>query len=388
MGILDIFKPLRKSTVQKWKELGTYQSSFSIFGDDAYSSSLVRSCIRPLADLSARAEAKCEDSQMERLLRRPNQYMSGHDMVYKTRTRVELLNTAFIYIERDDKGKAISLYPVPYSYFEAVEYNNGLFIKFFFSGEATRSLILPWEDLAVVRKDYNKSDIGGDDNSSIIRTLQMMTTVDEGLANSIKATANLRGILKSTKAMLAPEAIKAQKDQFVKDYMTLENSGGIASLDATQDFTPITMNPSTATAEQRKDIRDDIFRYFGVNDDIITGKIDTEQFENFYKIRIAPFLHQLSEELTNKIYTGKSVAYAKNKITYMAEAGQFMTMSQKIEMFNKVVLYGGMLIDEWRAMLGMGHIEGGDTPVRRLDAAPIDATKDNNEESEETDQDE
>lgn len=387
MGILDIFKPLRKSTVQKWQELGTYQSSFSIFGDDAYSSSLVRSCIRPLADLSARAEGKCEDAQIERLLRRPNMYMSGHDMVYKTRTRVEVLNTAFIYIERDDKGKVISLYPVPYSYFEAVEYNNGLFIKFYFSGEATRSLILPWEDLAVVRKDYNKSDIAGDDNSTIIRTLQMMTTVDEGLSNSIKATANLRGILKSTKAMLAPEAIKAQKDQFVKDYMTLENSGGIASLDATQEFTPISMNPSTATAEQRKDIRDDIFRYFGVNDDIIMGKIDTEQFENFYKIRIAPFLHQLSEELTNKIFTGKSVAYAKNKITYMSEAGQFMTMSQKIEMFNKVVLYGGMLIDEWRAMLGLGHIEGGDTPVRRLDAAPIDATKDN-EESEETDQDE
>lgn len=387
MSILDIFRPLKKSTVQKWQELGTYQSSFSIFGDDAYSSSLVRSCIRPLADLSARAEGKCEDAQIERLLRRPNMYMSGHDMVYKTRTRVEVLNTAFIYIERDDKGKVISLYPVPYSYFEAVEYNNGLFIKFYFSGEATRSLILPWEDLAVVRKDYNKSDIAGDDNSTIIRTLQMMTTVDEGLSNSIKATANLRGILKSTKAMLAPEAIKAQKDQFVKDYMTLENSGGIASLDATQEFTPISMNPSTATAEQRKDIRDDIFRYFGVNDDIIMGKIDTEQFENFYKIRIAPFLHQLSEELTNKIFTGKSVAYAKNKITYMSEAGQFMTMSQKIEMFNKVVLYGGMLIDEWRAMLGLGHIEGGDTPVRRLDAAPIDATKDN-EESEETDQDE
>lgn len=390
MSILDIFKtPSKKTktTVQKWKELGCYQSTFSVFGNDAYNSSIVRSCIRPLADMSAKAEPKCEDQNIERILRKPNEYMSGHDMVLKVRTRLELLNTAFIYIQRDDKGKLESLYPVPYSYFEAMDYNGNLFIKFYFSGEATKQLLLPWSDLAVLRKDYNSSDISGDDNSSIIKTLQMMTTVDEGLANSIKATANLRGILKSTKAMLAPEAIKAQKDQFVKDYLGLENAGGIASLDSTQEFTPIQMNPSNASAEQRKDIREDIYRYFGVNDNIIMGKLDTEEFENFYKIRIMPFLKQLSEELTNKVFIGKSSAYAKNKISYMSEAGQFMTMSQKIELFNKVVLYGGMLIDEWRAMLGLGHIEGGDTPVRRLDAAPIDATKDdegkdNNEESE------
>lgn len=391
MSILDIFRPLKKSTVQKWQELGTYQSSFSIFGDDPFKSSVVRSCIRPLADLSAKAEGKCEDIQIEKILRKPNMYMSGHGMLLKVRTKLELLNTAFIYIQRDDKGKLEGLYPVPYSYFEALEYNNGLFIKFYFSGDATRTLILPWDDLAVVRKDYNNSDIAGDDNSSIIRTLQMMTTVDEGLSNSIKATANLRGILKSTKAMLAPEAIKAQKDQFVKDYMTLENSGGIASLDATQEFTPITMNPSTATAEQRKDIREDIYRYFGVNDSIIMGKIETEEFENFYKMRIAPFLHQLSEELTNKVFSGKSLAYAKNKIVFLADQGQFMTMAQKLDFFNKVVLYGGATINEFRQLMMMPPIEGGDTPIRRLDADFINTDEQprvGNESSKEDDKDE
>lgn len=383
MSILDMFRPLRSQTVQRWKELGTYQSTFSIFGDDPYKSSLVRASLRPLAELSAKAEAKCGDKQIEKMLNeRPNRYMNGHDFVAKVRNRLELLNTSFIYLVRDDKGKTIEVYPVPFAYFEAVEYANGLFIKFYFSGNAARSLILPWEDLAVLRKDYNNSDIGGDDNASIIQTLEMLNTVDEGLKNSIKATANLRGILKSTKAMLAPEKIKEQHDIFVKDYLNLENNGGIASLDSTQEFTPIKMEPGTASYEQRKELREDVYRYFGVNDDIIMGKIDTEQFENFFKIRISPFLQALSLELTSKIFSGKAAAYSKNKITYMAEAGQFMTVSQKIELFNKVVLYGGMLIDEWRAMLGLGHIEGGDVPVRRLDAAPIDATNNETEEGE------
>lgn len=370
MAFIDIFRPLRKLTTQRWRELGTYNSTFSVFGDDAYSSATVRACIRPLADFSSKATANCPDQRIERMLNtRPNMYMNGHDFLYKIRTRLELLNTAFIYLERNDRGQVVGAYPVPYSYFEALEYANGLFIKFYFTGDAASSLTLPWEDLAVLRKDYNKSDIAGDNNSAIIQTLQMMQTTDEGLLNSIKATANLRGILKSTKAMLAPEAIKEQHDQFVKDYLNLENQGGIASLDATQEFTPISMKPETASYEQMREIRENIYRYFGVNDEIIMGSIKTEQLENFYKLRIEPFLVALSQELTSKIYTGKAAAFEQNKITYMTEMGQFMTMSQKIDLFNKVVLYGGLLVDEWRAYLGLGHIEGGDKPLVRLDAA-------------------
>lgn len=377
MSILDIFRPLSKKSVQRWKELGTYQSTFTVFGNDAYRSELVRACIRPLADFTSKAEAHCPDNvTLERMMNyRPNLYMSGHDFLYKVRTRYELLNSSFIYIERNDKEQVIGLYPVPYSYFEALEYANGLFIKFYFSGEAAKTMTLPWADLAVLRKDYNSSDIAGDDNGAIIKTLELMNTANEGLANSIRATANLRGILKSTKAMLAPADIKRQKEEFVKDYLNLENEGGIASIDSTQEFIPIKMEPTTATFSQQKEIRENIYRYFGVNDKIVMGDIKTEELENFYKIKIEPFYIALSQELTSKIFPGKSGAYAKNKITYMAESGQFMTMTQKIDMFSKVVLYGGMLIDEWRAMIGLGHIEGGDTPIRRLDAADINSPK-------------
>lgn len=377
MGFFDIFTKQKEKKFSKWKELGAYTAVFSVFGNDAYKSSIVRSCLRPLADITSKAYATCKDSKMERLLNvRPNMYMSGHDFLLKVRTRLELLNTAFIYIERDDRNKVTSLYPVPYSYFEALEYNKKLFIKFYFSGDAVSSLTLPWDDLAAVRKDYNSSDIAGDDNQSIIGTLQLLKTVDEGLANTIKATANLRGLLKSTKAMLAPDAIREQKEQFVRDYMSLENAGGIAALDSTQEFTPIKMEPSMASEEQRKEIREDIYRFFGISEKIVLGTMTTEELENFCKIRISPFLEQLSTELTGKIYPGKAGAYEDNRIVYMFEQGEFMTMSQKLEMFSKIVLYGGMLINEWRQLMGYSPIAGGDTPIRRLDADYINVTGD------------
>lgn len=386
MSFIDIFRPLKKATIKRWKELGTYRATFSVFGEDIYNSSLVRSCVRPLAELSSKAEAKCLDPEIARILNdRPNIYMNGKDFLQKVRTRLEILNVAFIYIERDRRAKVIGFYPVPYSFFEALEYNNGLFIKFYFSGVGAESLTLPWADLAVVRKDYMKSDISGDDNGCIIQTLELLNTANQGLANSIRSTANLRGILKSTKAMLAPEAIKEQKEAFVSDYLNLENTGGIASLDSTQEFTPISINPSTADAAQMKEIREDIFRFFGVNDDIVMANIKKkEQLEGFFTIRIEPFLVNLSRELTSKVYGKK--ADDEHKILYQVDQFAFVSLDKKIQLFSTVVLYGGMTIDEWRALFNLPHIEGGDVPVRRLDAAPIDAPKED-EEDEEDDED-
>lgn len=52
-------------------------------------------------------------------------------------------------------------------------------------------------------------------------------------------------------------------------------------------------------------------------------------------------------------------------------------------MFKEVVLYGGITINEWRAGCNMAPIDGGDIPIRRLDAAEVD----NSNTTEESDND-
>ncbi|MCQ2327692.1 MAG: phage portal protein [Bacteroidales bacterium] len=368
MGILNIFRPLKAKTVSDWKELGAYNSVFTVFNGDIYSSETVRSCVRPLASFSSKAEARCSDSALERILnKRPNIYMNGRAFLYKIRTRLELYNNCFIYIQRDDRGKAIGFYPVPYSTLEALEYANGLFVRFSFSNGTTEPIVLPWDDLAVVRKDYNKSDLIGDDNSAINDTITLLKTTNEGMSNAIRSTANLRGILKSTKAMLHPDDIKEAKDRFVKDYLSLENEGGIASLDSTQEFTPISMTPVVATSDQRKEIREDIFRYYNVNEDIVTCNLTGDKLEVFYEMLIEPFLVDLSTELTSKVYTGKAGAY-DNYIVYEANKLQFASLEKKIQVYKEVVLYGGMTINEWRKGCNLAPLPDGDTTIMRLDA--------------------
>ena len=381
MGILSNLRNKIKGMLTRWREVGEYRSTFTSFGAEAYRSEVVRSCVRPLAEFTSKANARCPDRRLEMLLNdRPNIYMNGKEFLYKIRTLYELKNNAFIYIERDNKGKTAALLPVPYTELEALEYNNELFIRFGFrTGER---VTLPWADLAVLRKDYVESNFVGENNDAILPTLELIHTTNQGLANAVKATANLRGILKTTKAMLSEEDSRKNKERFVKDYLTLENEGGIASLDSTQEFIPISMSPIVTTYTQMKEFRENVQRYFGVNDKIVMCNLTTDELQTFYEMRIEPFLTDLSTELTSKIYTQREKSF-DNWVVYESNKLQFASLDKKIQMFATVVQYGGMTVNEWRAACNMAPIEGGDELIRRLDAAPVDEPKEENEDEEE-----
>ena len=369
--LFDLFKkekPKQEKTFTTFKELGTYKSYFAPFGKEIYASDDVRDCIRALSEHTSKANPRCTDPNIERLLSlSPNKYMNGKDMLAKLRNYLEIKNTAFLFIIRDNKNKVTGFYPVPYSNFEAVEYQNRCFIKFAFNGNATNSLVVAWEDLAVLRKDYVFSDIAGENNKPLIGPLEVVNTMDNGLNNAIKSTANLRGILKSTKSMLSPEALKKQKDTFVQDYMNLENEGGIASLDATQDFKEINLKPTTATAEEADVYRERIYRYFGVNKKIITSDYSESEYDAFYEARIEPFLIALSLELTRKIFTDREISY-ENKVWFESNRLQYASAKTKISMV-QLVDRGLMTPNEYRQLFNMAPYEGGDEFVLRLDTA-------------------
>lgn len=364
-----------------WKEVGAYTSIFSSYNQDVYQNEVSRACIRAIAEHSSKANVRCirrigndvmdGDKMLERMIQyRPNLYMNGKDFLYKIRTRVEIDNNAFIFIQRDNFGKCMGLYPVPKASYEALDSNGELYIRFRFTGG--RILTVAWDDLAIIRKDYNESDIFGDPNTAITNSISLLNTTNEGLANAIKSTANLRGILKSTKAMLDPDDVKKQKDIFVNDYLGISNEGGIASLDATQEFEPIKMEPQTASYKHIEELRNNIFRYYGVNDEILMGKADAEMLESFYEANIEGFLIALSLELTYKIYTVREMGFG-NEIMFEANRMQYISMANKLNLV-QMVDRGSLTPNEWRQVMNLAPIKGGDEPIRRLDTATVEET--------------
>lgn len=369
MSFWDIFKPLKSAKQTRWRELGAYTAVFAPFGQNMWKSDLVRSCVRPLSEHTSKAHATSTKPDIAKILNiSPNLYQNGKAFLSKIRLWLEIKNTAFIYIARDNAARVTGFYPVPYASFEAMEYMGGLYIKFQFANTTQKPFVFPWEDLAVIRKDYYESDIWGDDNGAILDKLQLLTTAEQGVGNAIKSTANLRGILKATKAMVAPESLKEMKDQFITDYLNLENSSGIASLDATMDFVPVKVEPSMADAATLKQLQDDVQRYFGVNDHIIKSEYTEEEMEAFYQSRIEPFLIDISDELTRKVFTKREIDLG-NKIIYESNRLQYASNKTKLNMV-QLVDRGIMSPNELRGVFNMAPYEGGDEYVRRLDTMP------------------
>lgn len=372
MGIFqNLFKSVKPQPNQVFsevKELGTYRSHFGSFGNNIYNSDDVRTCIRALSEHTSKANPRCTDKKIERMLQlRPNQFMNGKDFLAKVRNILEVKNTAFVFIDRDNTGKPIAFYPIPFATYEAVEYRDRLFIKFHFSGDGVRDMIVPWKDLAVLRKDYLYSDFGGESNFPLIGTLETINTMDRGLQNAVKSTANLRGILKSTKGMLSPETLKEQRDVFVQNYMNIDNQGGIASLDGTQDFKEINLKPLTATAEEMDAYRERVYRYFGLSEKLVKSTYSESEYDAFYESRIEPFLVGLSLELTYKIFTEREIAFGA-EVWYESNRLQYASAKTKISMV-ALVDRGLMTPNEYRELFNMAPYEGGDEFVLRLDTS-------------------
>lgn len=364
-AIQSIFGRPKKLVTTNWREVGNYQSYFGSYNPDLYANEVARACIRTLAEHTSKANVKvlrdgrAIDTKLQRLIQyQPNVYMNGKDFLYKVRTLLEINNVVFIYIMRDELNRVTGFYPMPHANHELLNSSGELYIKFTFRNGNT--VTHPWTDLAVLRKDYNESDIFGDSNNAISTSLELLNTTNEGMANAIKSTANLRGILKSKKAMLSDDDVKKMKDRFVSDYLDMANSSGIASLDATLDFIPVTLQPQIANYKNVEELRNNIYRYFGVNEDAIMSKISGDTWEAFYEAKIEPVLLALGLELTNKIFTDRERGF-NNEIIFESNRMQYMSTSNKLALV-QMVDRGAMTPNEWREVMNMAPVPWGDEP--------------------------
>ena len=70
----------------------------------------------------------------------------------------------------------------------------------------------------------------------------------------------------------------------------------------------------TSTREQMKAIKDNVYEYFGVNDDVLTNKAVGDSWSAFYEGAIEPFAIQFSEVMTKMLFKAfEKISYKKLK---------------------------------------------------------------------------
>ena len=81
-------------------------------------------------------------------------------------------------------------------------------------------------------------------------------------------------------------------------------------------------------------IKSNVFEYFGVNEDILQNKFDSETWSAFYEGCVEPFALQFSEVMTKLLFTfreqsqGNLVMATSNRLQYMSNADKLNVSAQ------------------------------------------------------------
>lgn len=333
----------------------------SSFNGSIYDDATIRSCIHAIATNCAKLKPQHRKDRavikgnLNRLLSmRPNQYMNSYDFIYKIVTQLLCCNNSFVYVHRDGFGQVVGYYPINFSNLRLLEYNSEVFVEFSFMN--SRKVCLPYEDLIHIRRHFNENDLFGSAQREALQApLNVLTAINQGIINSIKLSAGLRGLIQF-KSVTPNEKQKKIKDDFVNSYLNINNADGFATLDPSAEFKELKVEPQTADDKQTAIARENVYRFFNISEDIVRSKYNEEEYNAFYSSVIEPIAIQLSLEFTYKTFSDKEIGEA-HEIIFSAERMTFASNATKADVISKLMPLGIYSINQACEIMEMPKIK-------------------------------
>ena len=298
-------------------------------------------------------------SDVAKVLKKPNQYMTQYDFIYKVFALYFTSNNAYIWPEYDDQGTLINLWPINCRYAKLYVKDGIELMRF--ELKHNHFYTVPYSQIIHLRNHYMEDDIFGDSNKAFRAIAELMDAQQQGIKGGIKNSAMIRGLLKAAQVM-KEEDIKAARERFIADNFAVENSGGVLVVDGKFDYTNIESKPYVVDADTMKLTREAAYTYFGVNEEFLQNKFNSEGYEAVYEGRLEPTAIQFMQALTVGIYTEREQSFGNQIIANMARL-KYQPISVITNMISVTKELGLFTRDEFREMLGyepLGAERGGD----------------------------
>lgn len=382
--------PFKKKVLKNEKAAKNVMQMVTAYGENFYSwngklydSDIVRSCIRPkvkavgkLVGKHIRADTDTlrvnPDANIRFLLSEPNPYMTGQQFQEKVATQLCLNNNAFVLIIRDINGKPMQLYPIPCIQCETQYIKDELYLKFQYRNG--KSGTFPYEQIIHLRQDFNEHDIFGENPAPALASMmEVIGTIDQGIVKAIRNSGVVRWLLNFATAM-RPEDVRKNVKEFVDNYLSVESETfGAAGVDSKATATRIEPKDYVPNALQTRETINRIYSFFNTNEKIVQSKWEENEWNAYYEAEVEPVAVQLGEVYSVKLFSRRERGCG-NRIVFEASNLQCASLASKLAM-QAMVDRGAMLPNEWRAVLNLAPIEGGDRPIRRLDTQVVDMAR-------------
>lgn len=357
----------------------TYGEHFYSWNGRLYDSDIVRSCIRPKVKAIGKLAGKHiredqsglkvnPDANIRFLLSEPNPFMTGQQLQEKVAAQLCLNNNAFILIVRDANGKPIQLYPIPCVQCETKYIKDELYLRFQYRNGKFNTF--PYDQIIHLRQDFNEHDIFGESPAPALASLmEVIGTIDQGIIKAIRNSGVIRWLLEFT-AALRPEDLKQQVKDFVENFLSVDSETfGAAGVDSKAKATRIEPKDYVPNAAQTQATINRILSFFNTNNKIIQSDWTEDEWTAYFEAEVEPAAIQMGQVYSVRLFSRRERGCG-NRIVFEASNLQCASLSSKLAML-AMVDRGAMTPNEWRAVLNMAPLQGGDEPIRRLDTQVV-----------------
>lgn len=373
MGLFDwLFgnRPKEPKRIEtSFKMLNGYEPRFTNFQGEIYESELVRASINALATHISKLDVKtygaAKPALQTKLAHGPNEFQTWSQFLSRAATIYYNTNTLFITPVWDKYGAISGVYtPLP-TRCEMVQYNNVPYLRYEFAWGQKAAVEL--EYCGIMTRMQYKNDFFGENNHALIPTMDLIHIQDQAIKEGAKSAASYRFIAQLDN-FAKNEDLVNERRRWTEDNLKSEagNNGLLLFPTQYKNIKQIESKPFTVDADQMKEIRANVFEYFGVNEDILQNKFSSETWAAFYEGAIEPWAIQFSEVMTKMLFTFREQSQG-NFLMATANRLQYMSNADKLQVSAQMADRGLMTRNEIREIWNLAPLPepyGSQLPVR------------------------
>ena len=376
MGLFDwIFRPneAKKSdqaleqAYTMFRTLTAYQPVFTNWGGAIYESEVVRAAIdaraRHISKLKVETIGSANKSLQTKLKQGPNQWQAWSQFLYRVSTILDIHNTAFIVPVFDERMIITGIYPVLPTRCSLIDYKGELWLRYQFSSGDIGAV--EFRKCALLTKYQYRNDFFGESNVALNDTMKLIGIQNQGIEEAVKNTSTFR-FMAQMGNFVKPDDLKKERARFTRDNLSTESdAGGFLLFPNTyKDIKQIDVKPYTVDADQMEQIRENVYNYFGVNEDVLQNKAYGDAWSAFYEGAIEPFAIQFSEAITKAMFSERERAQG-SLIMATANRLQYMSNNDKLNVSSQLLDRGIFSINDVREIWNLPPVENGDLRVIR-----------------------
>jgi len=353
----------RQEARQTFELLNGYRPVWTTWRGEIYESEIVRAAIdakaRHISKLQIVTSGTAKPSLQTKLKIGPNPWQTWSQFLYRLATILEVQTTAFVVPVLDDYGETSGIYPALPESYELVTYGTRPWIRFKFRNEVAA---IELDRVAILTRFQYRSDLFGGGNAALTPTMELIHVQNQGIEEGVKSSASFRFM--ATVANFTSEAdLLKERERFAERNM---KDGGPVLLwpNTYKDIKQITSTPFVVDDKQMAMIRENVYDYFGVNQDVMQNKAIGDAWAAFYEGAIEPFAVQLSDALTRMLFTVRERELG-SRVTATANRLQYMSNADKLSVSSEMLDRGILSINDVREIWNLPPVDGGDVRIIR-----------------------